>query len=384
MKILFLCEAVFPENKGGVERWLQRLSTEMAARGHEVTYLNAAGVDEKRAGVTYHSITREKWSYLPGGIRSKKQAITFSLSSLKILKKLDYEVIYVSSVPILSVFPVGLIRVFNRQLKTLVEWFEIWPYRYWVQYSGFISGSIGWLIQFAALQIGMYRVTYTTRAQQAISSQNLFSSPKNILQLPGLCDPDFFPSSHLSNIRNDITFLGRFVDEKQPFLAIDAVVEFIDRGWLGNFWIIGQGPSIFAMKEKLMAMPMHAKQIHVIEDASDKEVSQHLKSSFVLLHPSKREGYGLASVEASYLGTPSILLSYPNNATLDLEISPELVVNELNARGIADKLELALKEQIRLRRETLRWAKNASLNRSLNSTADMIEKLLGAPNERRF
>ena len=57
MKCILLCEAVFPENKGGVERWFKKLSGELAIRGHDVTYLNALGVDEVRDGVTYKSIT---------------------------------------------------------------------------------------------------------------------------------------------------------------------------------------------------------------------------------------------------------------------------------------------------------------------------------------
>ena len=181
MRVAFLCEAVFPENKGGVERWFCQLSTELARRGHEVAYLNAAGVNEMRNGVVYTSITREPWSYLPGGVRSKKQAIAFAFAAYRQLRSMNIDAIYATAVPILSVFPVSLVRLSQRRVKTFVEWFEIWPFKYWLDYAGCISGSIGWLIQFVALQAGKYRIVYTARAAESIERDGLASTAKNII-----------------------------------------------------------------------------------------------------------------------------------------------------------------------------------------------------------
>lgn len=381
MKIVFICEAVFPENKGGVERWFNRLSQELASRGHEVVYLNAAGVDENRSGVQYRSITKHPWFYLPGGVRSKGQALSFGRAVFRELRSIDADSIYATSVPILSILPLALIRILKPRTTAFVEWFEIWPYKYWIFYSGYFSGSLGWLIQLLALQIGNYRIAYTERAVRDIYGKNFLQSKKNVRLLPGLCEPIFYPRQDENAIRTDVTFLGRFVDEKQPLLALDAVFKFIESGWTGNFWIIGKGPALEEIEQMLNRYPETRSQIQVLENVPDAIVREKLESSFALLHPSKREGYGLASVEAAYLGTPSILLNYPENATLDLEISPDLVVGIPNAKDIVTKLELAFREQLRLRQRTLEWAKNASLNKSIKSTADSIENLLGVINE---
>ncbi len=374
---MFLCEAVFPENKGGVERWFSRLACELTSRGHHITYLNAAGVDGERLGVFYKSITREPWSYLPGGVRSKRQAIRFSLAAFKELRTIEADVIYATAVPILSVFPVGVSGRLKRRTKTFVEWFEVWPFKYWISYSGWLSGTIGWLTQLFALQIGMYRVSYTDRISKSIQNQTIFSFNRKVTQFPGLCSDEFEIFTGEESFRNDITFLGRFVDEKQPILAIEAVLEFMKFGWSGTFWVIGKGPSLKMMREILETNASYNKQIVILEDASDEIVSEHLKSSFALLHPSKREGYGLASVEAAYLGTPSILLDYPNNATVDLKISPELIVSDYSKQEIANKLRHAWQNQSRLRIETLKWAFSASQSKSLKSTVDEIERILG-------
>jgi glycosyltransferase involved in cell wall biosynthesis len=381
MRIVFLCEAVFPENKGGVERWFSQLSTELSRRGHEVHYFNATGVNENRKGVQHRSITPEPWFYLPGGIRSKRQAIGFAKSAYRELRSIEADAIYATSVPILSVFPVGLIGSIRKRTTTFVEWFEIWPLKYWIQYSGFLSGVVGWAIQLVALQVGRYRIVYTERASSSLKRLNLRLRSKDIIRLSGLCSPIFVRQEDVAaKVRNDISFLGRFVDEKQPLLAIQGVMEFIKTGWAGNFWIIGKGPALASMKKLLDMNQDAAKQIHVVEDATDEIVSMHLRNSFALLHPSKREGYGLASVEAAYLGTPSVLLNYPNNATLDLGISPELVVTDLSPSGISSKLTQAFHEQASIRMRTFDWASDAALNKSIVSTADQIEQLLGGSN----
>jgi hypothetical protein len=73
-------------------------------------------------------------------------------------------------------------------------------------------------------------------------------------------------------------------------------------------------------------------------------------------------------------------LDYPNNATLDLGISPELVVTDLSPSGISSKLDQAFHDQASFRMRTLDWASNAALTRSIASTADEIEELLGVSN----
>lgn len=381
MKFYFLCEAVFPENKGGVERWFKSITTELANRGHEVIYLNASGVNEFRDGVTYKSITAKSWYYLPGGVRSKRQAINFAFRAFLILLKSEADVVYSTSVPILSTFPLGALKLVNKRVITFVEWFEIWPLKYWVSYSGLISGLIGWFLQLAALQIGTFRVGYTNRARKLLTRLSLFSRTTNIVILPGLCNPIFSQPFEPARMRSDISFLGRFVDEKQPVLAIECAIEFIKSGWQGNMWVLGKGPSLDSMMRKLEQEPSYSKQIHIIENPSDHLVESHLLNSFVLLHPSKREGYGLASVEAAYLGTPTLLLNYPNNATVDLRISPELVVNEFTVREIVRKLRFAYENQAELRGRTLDWASQASRIHSSVATVDTLENLVEGSND---
>ena len=56
MKIVLVVEGVFPEKKGGLERWYKYLSMAFTKQGHNVTYINFSNVDGARDGVHYKSI----------------------------------------------------------------------------------------------------------------------------------------------------------------------------------------------------------------------------------------------------------------------------------------------------------------------------------------
>lgn len=381
MKYVFVCEAVFPEDKGGVERWFRKLSIELSSRGHDVTYLNASGINELREGVLYKSITKKNWFYLEGGVRSKRQALNFAKQTYVTLKDAKVDVVYATSVPILALLPIAILKFLDKKMITFIEWHEIWPLRYWISYAGKVSGVFGWIIQLITLQIGDFKVTYTEQSLKAIKRLTPKSIKARVLSLPGMCDP-VVPILNPENneIRKDLSFLGRFVDEKQPLFALDCAINFIDSGWSGHFWVMGKGPALLSMEQKLLTRPNYCKQIKIIENPTDEIVEHKLKNSFALLHPSKREGYGLASIEAAYLGTPSILLDYPNNGTIDLKINPDLVVREFTVESVAKTLQLALDNQLKYRTQALDWSLLASKNQSLISTVDNLESIVEAKN----
>jgi glycosyltransferase involved in cell wall biosynthesis len=272
-------------------------------------------------------------------------------------------------VPIFSIF--GVFFGKKRGSRVFVEWFEIWNLRYWFRYSGTVAGLVGWLVQFLALQLGKHRVVYTERAHKSVSRLGFLNNNKVIL-LPGLC-PDLKPvtTSGRGSIKHDIYFLGRFVNEKQPVLAISCIEAFLKTGWIGKFWLAGTGPLVHEIRE-LIKLRKLEKHIEVLENPTDDDVEKLARNSFVLLHPSRREGYGLASVEAAYRGVPSLLIDYPDNATVDLEISPNLVATDDQVERIVKLLTLAWNNQEKFESETLAWAENARRFRSSLQTCSKI------------
>jgi glycosyltransferase involved in cell wall biosynthesis len=369
MKILLVCEAVFPENKGGIERWFQVIAQEFQSKGHEITYFNSSGLNETRDGLRYLASSSGKWSYKKGGVRSKAQAIRFGINLFKYLRKQRFDMIYCSSVPIFSIFAVFLGK--KRDSKVFVEWFEIWNLRYWFRYSGFFAGAVAWLVQLLALQLGRNRVVYTERARRSIYKLG-FLNRSEVVLLPGLC-PELKPAvfGRQASIKHDIYFLGRFVKEKQPILAINYIEAFLKTGWMGMFWLAGTGPLAAEIREIIQVRKLE-RHVKILENPTDEEIDKIARNSFLLLHPSRREGYGLASVEAAYRGVPSLLIDYEDNSTVDLEISPRLVAPNDQVEEIVKLLTLAWENQKYFESETLTWSENARRFRSSSKTCSKI------------
>lgn len=373
MKIAIVFESVFPEYKGGIERWYLKLSRGLIEKGHSVVYLNASGINEFRDGVEYICLTRNPWAYKKGGIRSKRQAISYSSAVFNWLNKNKIDAVYCSSVPLLSIFGVFLSGIFKKR-KDIYEWFEIWPLRYWIRYSGYLIGPISWGIQLIAIQATGIKIVFTNKAFEDIRSMS-FSQRQNVILMSGLCEPRFTSNINSSVKKNDILYLGRFVDEKQPLLALEVVKKFSEGSWNGKFWLIGDGPVHAEINKKIENLNLQEKAV-ILKNAPDSTVIEKFQSSFVLLHLSRREGYGLAVVEAAYNNVPSILINYKDNSATDLQINPELICESDSITTILEKLTYAFVNQIRIEMETKTWVEMAIKSKNYQKTIDSLDKLL--------
>lgn len=368
MRLVFICEAVFPENKGGLERWFQSLTRDIASFGNEVIYLNASGINEVRNGVKYISVTSLNWYYLPGGKRSIRQSLEFATKVFMFLMKNKYDGVYCAQAPIFTIFSTTLVKLFKKRV-TVIEWFEIWPLTYWIRYSGILLGTVGWFVQMIASQFGDHLTVFTPRAKSALTKLR-FGRQRKITILDGLINERVKLLKNETS-RHDIIFLGRLVEEKQPQLAIDAVVLYLNKGWNGHFWLIGQGPLGDDLKNAIEDSPFREK-IHVIQNASDEFVRSKMQSSFLLLHPSRREGYGISIVEAATEGVPALLIDYPDNAAVDLGINPELVSKSDLPQNLEELIEFAHVNQKALRSASQKWVDEASETHTMAKSSARI------------
>jgi glycosyltransferase involved in cell wall biosynthesis len=372
MKIAIICEAVFPESKGGLERWMVWLANNLSRKGNVVFYINAGGVNEVREGVVYKSITNKSWSYTKKNTRSILQSIDFSRKLFMQLKKADYEVIYSAQAPVVSLLFIKIANLRPKKSLLIIEWLEIWSYSYWQEYLGRIFGLLGYLIQSLALRVGEVKVCFTDRVYRKLKN---ISKRSQVYQLPGICmenNPNF-PVSFMQ--KDNIIFLSRFVKEKNPLLAIDTVVEYKKSGWNGIFFLIGSGP----MESKIKDYVNHkcaSNFIKVLVDIPDSEVTQIMKSSFVLLHTSMREGFGLSIVEAACQGVPTILINYAENTSVDLAILEELVSQTPTVSELVGKLQKAYSNQRIYNEKIKKWIETIYPQMLGNKSLTCIENII--------
>ena len=375
INILIVCEAVFPESKGGLERWLATLSKELTKKNFNITYFNRQNINLNRNGVKYISPFKSVWGYKSGGKRSIFQAIAFALGAFKHLRNSNYHVIYCSSVPVL---PILLISFKNLWLKKvlIVEWFEVWSLKYWVSYIGYIRGFVGWLVQLLAQQLGDARITYNSNAFNYLYKKSFLGNSSNIIKMKGLyTDLNTHKSKKHNLNRNDIIFLGRFTSEKQPILAIKIISELVNTDWIGHFWMIGTGPLKLEMEAQIKELNLE-QRVTILNNASDQMVEKKLLSSFALLHPSKREGYGLAILEAASRGVPAIMISYPENRAIELEILTELVSESEKPKELVALLVHTYMHQEQIRKKLKKLIVKNSNNSNAYKSITNIEKII--------
>jgi glycosyltransferase involved in cell wall biosynthesis len=109
-------------------------------------------------------------------------------------------------------------------------------------------------------------------------------------------------------------------------------------------------------------------------------VEEALRRALCLVLPSRREGYGLAVVEAAALGTPSVVVRDPDNAAVDLVedgvngvIAPSAEPGDLAAAIVRiDEAGSELRASTRdwYRRNAERLSIDGSLERVLAAYAD--------------
>jgi len=375
INILIVCEAVFPESKGGLERWLTTLSEELTKKNLNITYFNRQNINLNRNGVQYISPFNFAWSYKSGGKRSIFQAIAFALGTFKHLRNSNYDGIYCSSVPVLLIILIAFNNLWSKKVL-IVEWFEVWSLKYWVSYIGYTRGIVGWLVQLLAQQLGDARITYNNNAFNYLHKKSFLGNSSNIIKLKGLYTNLNTHKNKKHNLnRNDIIFLGRFTSEKQPILAIDIISELVNIGWVGHFWMIGTGPLKLEIEAKTKRINLE-NRVTILNNVSDQMVEKKMLSSFALLHPSKREGYGLAILEAAGRGVPAIMIRYPENRAIELEILPELVSESENPKDMVDLLLHAHKYQEQIRKKLKKSINKNSNISNINESITNIEKII--------
>ena len=116
--------------------------------------------------------------------------------------------------------------------------------------------------------------------------------------------------------------------------------------------------------------------IHIFDNVTDEVIDTAMDHSFVLFHPTKREGYGFVQVEAAFRGLPTILIHYPENASIELGINPELYAESDELELLASTIMNAHTRQREFRKSTQNWAVLASQTRSSELSSETILEIM--------
>ncbi|HKN95207.1 MAG TPA: glycosyltransferase [Thermoleophilaceae bacterium] len=317
MRICLVYDCLFPHTVGGAERWYRNLAERLAAEGHEVTYLTRRqwprGADPGVPGVKVIAVAPALPLYVKSGRRSVTEPIVFGAGTFLhlLLRGRRYDVVHTASFPYFHLLVAALLRPLNRY-RLVVDWHEVWTRAYWREYLG-RAGAAGVWVQRLCLRVPQRAFCFSRLHARRLTQFGLRSEP-TVLEgeyAGPLNGKEPRPALPLA------VFAGRHIPEKRAPALIPAIARARERLADLRGKVLGDGPDrgeVLRLRDELGLRDV----VDVPGFVSSEEVEDALGSALCMVLPSRREGYGLIVVEASSLGTPSVVVRDADNAATEL------------------------------------------------------------------
>lgn len=318
LKIAIVSDAIYPYNIGGKEKRIYEISTRLAKSGYDVTiycmkWFKGKGNTRIENGVTLKAIS----PYYPlysGPRRSFKQAILFSISTLKLIRE-DFDIIDADHMPHLVLFPLKIICMLKRK-KLYATWNEVWGRRYWKKYLGNYLSEVAYIIELLSARLPDEIIAVSEHTRNKLIKD--LKIKKGIKVVTNGIDLDEIKKVKPSKEISDIIYAGRLLKHKNIDVLIKSINNLKKDYPKIKALIIGEGPE----KKKLELLIVkynlseNIKLIGHLQNHTD--LYSLFKSSKVFAFPSTREGFGIAALEANACGMPFVTSDHKDNATCQL------------------------------------------------------------------
>jgi glycosyltransferase involved in cell wall biosynthesis len=380
MRVCLAFDCLYPHSVGGGERWYRALADGLVARGHDVTYLTLRQWDPAAGpgvpGVDVVAVAGDLPLYSEGR-RSVGAQLRFALGVVRHLARHGsrYDVV---QTPALHLALLGVLAVRSvRRFAVVVDWFEVWRRDYWFEYLGPVAGRLGWYGQRV-----MARSRHAALCFSHLHADRLraLGYDGEITLLEGLRDVEAEAPQPAQQV---VVFLGRHIPEKRVSAIVPAVALARERLPDLRAVVFGDGPEQLQVLDQIRE--------HGLDDAVEapgfvdgEQVHDELRTALCLLFPSAREGYGIVVVEASAVGTPTIVVEGPDNAAAELveDGTNGVVARSAEPRELADAVVRVAESGTSLRESTAAWFRCNRTRLSLDASIDALVDLYRGERER--
>lgn len=348
---------------GGAEAMLLEHAKAWIKDGHEVTWFasSAKGLlaEEVIEGIKFYRkgnhLTVFFWAfvyYLNGVFRST-QIVIDCFHFLPFFTPL-----YIRSKPI-----VGLIHEVAGKV-----WFENLFYPF---------ALIGYFLEPYIIRLYKHKSFITVSKSTEEELIQIGISKKNITVIENGTNPSTYENKvHKKDV---LIFLGRISDDKGVMDAIKSFSLIVQKYPTYQLWIVGKSesePHLEKIKKEAekLGISSHCKFWGYV---SEKQKYKLLSESKLLLHPSRKEGWGLNVIEANIVGTPAVGYDVAGLRDSIIDGKTGILVDE-NYESLAMGVEELLKNEKNYKvysGRAIKWAQNFSWDKSTKKSIQLLRSL---------
>lgn len=338
MRICLAYDCLFPWTLGGHERYMRGLAEELAARGHDVTFITrrqwAAGDEPRVPGVRVEAVAPDEPLYDDAGRRRIAQAVRFGLGTFRYLRRNRgrFDVVHLVAFPYFSV-PAARLALAGSGTLIFVDWPEVWTREYWREYLG-ARGLAGYLVQRLCVRLTPFAFVYSALHGGRLAREGFRGRATRV---PGPLAWDIAVRSAPVPADPLVLFVGRMIPEKRPAFVPEVIAAVRERLPQVRGLIIGDGPERAAVLSAIRDLGLEecVSAPGFVETA---ELEAAFERATCLLAPSSREGFGLVALEANAAATPVVAVAGADNALTEW-LAPMVngtVVDRPEAERVAD------------------------------------------------
>lgn len=371
MRVGVVYDCLFPFDAGGGEKVYRAMADDMAAKGHDVTYLTRS----HEGGYSEVGFAVEEVSATPihngRGERTMSGAVYFAWGVFAHLRRhrRDFDLLIVSALPVLTLLAARLATVGSR-VTLVADWLEVWPWRKWRHYSGNLVGTIAGSLQWMGARATRFNSVNSRFTAERLIAVNRRSAPL-VLGLFSLTPTAV--ETRDATMPPFALFVGRWIADKRVDALPAAIVSARDHVPGLECVIVGTGSEDQRVREAIRVAGADS-YIRTPGRVSQLVLEELMSDAAVLVNPSSREGFGLVLTESAERGVPVVVVAGEDNASVELVSAG---INGFVASDASpDSLGAAIAEAVlggtRLRESTRRWFVTESAENGLGHSVDAL------------
>lgn len=249
----------------------------------------------------------------------------------------------------------------------------------WIKMFGAFFGTLGRVIEVFYLRL-VYRsvpfITISKSAQEDLVKNGV--NKKNITIIPVGTNPP----SQLSIINREkiptLIFLGRVAKSKGIEDAISVTKKLLVKRDI-KLWVCGRIESTYK-KELLELVHKNGLDSNIIfyDYVSESKKFNLLGQSWILIHPSKTEGWGINVIEANSMGVPAVGYNVSGLQDSIRNGKTGLLTKKNSITGLADSIDYLLSNKKlynEFSREAIAWSKNFTWEKTGEKTWRKLKEI---------